>query len=264
MTEIIIHLENLHWFRDKKLILQNVNWSVQPGEHWALLGLNGAGKTSLLNMITGYQFPTKGKVSVLGYEYGKTNIQLVRQKIGFVSSSLNRFLTTFNHETALEAAVSGKFASIGLYEEVTDTDWQAAHELLASFRIEDKAKQPFRTLSQGEQKRVLLARAFMANPELLILDEPCTGLDIRAREELLHALSVQIRKTDSSLLYVTHHIEEIVPAITHVLLIADGRAIAAGRKEEILTNKHLSAAFKLPVDIEWKNERPWLRVMSEF
>ncbi|KKB35416.1 ABC transporter ATP-binding protein [Bacillus thermotolerans] len=262
MRDIAISLKNIQWVRGDKTILQDINWTVQSGEHWAVLGLNGSGKTSLLNVVTGYQFPTKGTVTVLGNEYGKSNLQSVRKRIGFVSNSLNRFLTTFNQETALEIVMSGKFASVGLYEEVQEEEWKMAYQLLEAFRIEDQANQRYATLSQGEQRRVLLARAFSAQPDILVLDEPCAGLDIRAREELLRSLSEQTNQSGTSLIYVTHHIEEILPEITHVLLLADGNIVASGLKEEALTADSLSKAFKIPVEVEWKHGRPWLQVTA--
>ncbi|MCL6594138.1 MAG: ATP-binding cassette domain-containing protein, partial [Alicyclobacillus sp.] len=164
-------------------------------------------------------------------------------------------------ESALEVVLSGKFSSIGLYDDVADADVADACALLDRFGCLYLAERPFQTLSQGEKQRVLLARAWMAQPQLLILDEPCTGLDILAREHLLQAVQVLARADNApTLLYVTHHIEEILPVITHVLLLKAGRVVAAGEKHRILTEPLLSETFSIPVSVTWQDDRPWLRL----
>ncbi|MET1032140.1 ABC transporter ATP-binding protein [Domibacillus tundrae] len=258
----IISYENVQFIREKSVILDDVNWTVNPGEHWAVLGLNGSGKSTMLNMMGGYEFPTSGTIRVFGHEYGRYNWEYVKKRLGFVGNTLNRFLETLNMETAREIVVSGRFNSIGIYEQTDKTDWEKADELLASFRLSYLADKPYRFMSQGEQRRVLIVRAFMAEPDAMILDEPCSGLDVRAREELLESLEVQASKHSTSLLYVTHHIEEIFPAITHVAVLKDGKMIAAGEKKRVLTNKILSDAVGLSVEVEWRDRRSWLKVVS--
>ncbi len=258
----LISYENVRFIRNDRVILNNVNWKVCEGEHWAILGLNGSGKSTLLNMMGGYEFPSSGIIHVFGHQYGKYNWEYIKKRLGFVGNTLNRFLETLNMETAQEIVVSGRFNSIGIYEQTTEQDWQKAKELLAVFRIDRLANKPYRFLSQGEQRRVLIARAFMAEPDAMILDEPCSGLDVRAREELLNALEDQTIKGKASLLYVTHHIEEIFPAITHAAILKDGQLLAAGKKTEVLTNEILSDAFGLSVEVEWRNKRCWLKTMQ--
>ncbi|WP_046173392.1 ABC transporter ATP-binding protein [Domibacillus indicus] len=259
----LISYEHVRFVRDKNVILENINWSVNPGEHWAILGLNGSGKSTMLNMMGGYEFPSSGTIRVFGHEYGRYNWEYVKKRLGFVGNTLNRFLETLNMETAREIVVSGRFNSIGLYEQTEASDWKKADELLASFRLSYLADKPYRLMSQGEQRRVLIARAFMAEPDAMILDEPCSGLDVRAREELLETLEVQAATRRTSLLYVTHHIEEIFPAVTHAAVLKEGKFMAAGEKRSVLTNEVLSEAFGLPVQIEWQNGRGWLKVMPE-
>lgn len=259
MNELISY-ENVRFIRDHNVILDHVNWTVQPGEHWAVIGLNGSGKSTMLNMMGGYEFPTSGTIRVFGHQYGRYNWEYVKKRLGFVGNTLNRFLDTLNMETAREIVVSGRFNSIGIYEQTKAEDWKKADELLASFRLTYLADKPYRFMSQGEQRRVLIARAFMAEPDAMILDEPCSGLDVRAREELLASLDRQSKTRNTSLLYVTHHIEEIFPAITHVALLKDGKMLADGRKEHVLTSEYLSEAFGLSVEVEWRDERCWLKV----
>lgn len=182
----VISLKNINWKRNGNQILNGVSWEVQTGEHWALLGLNGSGKTSLLKMITGYQWPNSGgEVSVLGNIFGKTNIPELRKSIGWVSSSLDQEYQSRPNDTALEVVLSGKFASIGLYEEITENDVKKANKLLDQFRIKHLSNQFIQSLSQGEKRKAMIARALMSSPRLLILDEPCNGLDIYSKEELL-------------------------------------------------------------------------------
>lgn len=257
--ENIITLEDVTWRRNQQAILNDINWKVIQGEHWCILGLNGSGKTSLLNIVTGYNYPTSGSVSVLGNEFGKTNIPNLRKRIGYVSSSLGQFSQSLNVQQVENIVVSGKFASIGLYEEVSNEDWDKADDVLSSLRLSYLRGKFYRNLSQGEQRKVLIARALMADPEILILDEPCVGLDVLSREEVLGLMN-DMDKHECHLLYVTHHIEEIVDSISHVLLLRDGEVVAAGPKEDVLTDELLSDTYKIPVTVRWEDDRPWLTI----
>ncbi|OCA87217.1 ABC transporter ATP-binding protein [Pseudobacillus wudalianchiensis] len=259
----VIELENITWKREEREILNHISWSVAKGEHWAVLGLNGSGKTSLLKIITGYQWPTKGKVSVLGQLFGKTNIPELRKSIGWVGSSLEEKFHTRPSDSVLEVVLSGKNASIGLYDEISQEDVKKAEELLTQFRIDHLADQTYFSLSQGEKRKMMIARALMPSPKLLILDEPCNGLDLYSKEELLSTIEkMSYLPEGPTLLYVTHHIEELVPSITHALLIANGRTVAAGPKKDVLTEDVLSQTFHLPISLNWEDDRPWIRVKS--
>ncbi|MFB7642424.1 ABC transporter ATP-binding protein [Peribacillus butanolivorans] len=260
----VISLKNINWKRNGNQILNGVSWEVQTGEHWALLGLNGSGKTSLLKMITGYQWPNSGgEVSVLGNIFGKTNIPELRKSIGWVSSSLDQEYQSRPNDTALEVVLSGKFASIGLYEEITENDVKKANKLLDQFRIKHLSNQFIQSLSQGEKRKAMIARALMSSPRLLILDEPCNGLDIYSKEELLTTIEdMTAAPSGPTILYVTHHIEEIVPSITHALLINSGNVIAKGDKKNTLTELLLEKTFRVPITLEWENDRPWIRIKS--
>ncbi|HZG72238.1 MAG TPA: ATP-binding cassette domain-containing protein, partial [Chondromyces sp.] len=196
--------------------------------------------------------------------FGRTNIPELRKSIGWVSSSLDERLQAHPGDTAIEVVLSGKHASIGLYEEITDHDIDLARNLLDNFRMIHLANQAFSSLSQGEKRKTIIARALMASPELLILDEPCNGLDIYSKEELLSTIEHMIQTPEGpTLLYVTHHIEEIIPSVTHALLIDSGDVVAAGSKTSVLTESLLEKAFHIPVSLHWEDERPWIRVRSK-
>lgn len=261
--ESVVHIKDVHWIRDGRTILDHVSWEVNKGEHWAIAGLNGSGKTSLLNMITGYQWPTSGEVHVLGQQLGRVDLRELRKSIGWVSTSLGERYQGRPSDTALEIVISGKFASIGLYEEPSADDWDKARNLLQSFHVEHLAEKAYYNLSQGEKQKVILARAWMANPKLIILDEPCSGLDIAAREDLLSTIhDLSAVPEGPTLLYVTHHIEEIVPTFTHSLLFRDGQVVAAGEKEAVFTAPLLEKTFKLPVNVRWENNRAWVSIKA--
>ncbi|MEB3751561.1 ABC transporter ATP-binding protein [Geobacillus icigianus] len=254
----MIRMRNVSWMRGTRAILHEIDWEVKEGEQWAILGLNGSGKTSLLNIVTGYQYPTRGEVEVLGYRFGQASLPELRRHIGFVSSSLlDQFHDTLQTETVENVILSGTFATIGLYDAVTDHERAKAASFMEAFRLQAVRGKPYGTLSQGEKRKALIARALMANPKLLILDEPTVGLDLLAREDIL-SLMTQITARSCHVLYVTHYIEEIVESITHVLLLQDGRIAAAGRKEDVLTNERLSEAFRLPIRVHWEHGRPWV------
>lgn len=256
----IIHMKNVSLIRNQIQILSNIQWEVKQGEHWGVLGLNGSGKTSLLNIVNGYHFPTTGEVSVLGNTFGQTSLPELRKKIGFVSSALDRFSIFVNQETVQRVVISGKFASFGIYETIEQEDWDKADALLDNLRLSHLKNKPFHLLSQGEQRRVLIARALMSDPKILILDEPCSGLDVLSREQLLTMLQ-EITENNCHILYVTHHIEELVQEISHVLLIKDGQVIAAGPKDEVITEDLLSKTFNVPVKVQWEKGRPFLSVI---
>lgn len=260
MKKEILHFEKVSFLREGREILSNINWHIKEGENWVLLGLNGSGKSSLLNMIPAYTFATTGEVRVLGETFGKCVWKNVRNRVGFVSSSLNNFISTLKKEKLEDIVISGKFSSIGIYQEVTEEIREKARKIIEDFNITYIKDKNFATLSQGEQRRTLLARAFMTEPELLILDEPCSGLDIAAREKFLNNLQKMAESNENKInfIYVSHQIEEIVPAISYVAILKDGKIIAQGLKKDILTEKNLTDLFDVPVRIEWENERPYL------
>lgn len=253
----MIQIENIHLYRNDKTILDGLNWHVKRGEHWAILGLNGCGKTTLLNVINGYIWPNDGVVRVLGETYGQTYIPKIRTRIGWVSNSM---IDSFNwQDNAIEIVLSGKFGALRLFEDVNDADITKALDIMKHFHCDHLANTLFEHLSQGERQRVQIARAIMADPEILILDEPCGGLDLIERENLLETIEQIARKDNPpTLIYVTHHVEEILPCFTHVLLMKDGKDLAAGSREELLTAEALTEFFGRPVSLQHENERAWV------
>lgn len=257
MMDDMIRLQRLTLRREARDILRGVDFRVGKGEHWTLLGRNGCGKTTILEMITGYMFPTSGTVDVLGNRFGEVDVREVRKKIGYISPTLVEKFTLY--DPVWEIVAGGEFAFLRIYEELPEGVKDRAMQQLERVGLLAMADQPFGTLSQGERKKALLARTMMADPELLILDEPCAGLDLFEREKFLVALS-EFASRDLSMLYVTHHVEEIVPIFTHVALMVEGRIAAQGPKRDVLTAGLLQEAYDLPIEVEWENERPWIRV----
>ena len=257
MKEILSY-KNVSFRRDGREILKNINWEIKKGENWALLGLNGSGKSTLLSMIPAYTFATSGEVSVFEKKFGTCVWTEVKEKIGFVSSSLNTFSDSLNNQTLNNIVLSGKYNSIGIYQEITQKDREKANNIIKDFKLSHLKLNKYITLSQGEQRKTLLARAFMNEPSLLILDEPCSGLDIRAREIFLKTLEES--KSDIPFIYVTHQIEKIIPSITHVAILDNGEIVSQGNKFEVLTEENLSKLYGIDLKIEWSNNRPWLIV----
>jgi len=256
----ILEVTNLHIERGGTVILSGVDWRVQRGEHWVILGANGSGKTSLLSALTGYLMPTRGEISVLGETYGESDWRELRKKIGLVSSSIRQMMA--DDEPALATVASGKYAMIDFWGRVTRTEKAEALRLLEQVECEYLAGRLWRVLSQGERQRVLIGRALMAKPRVLILDEPCAGLDPAAREHFLQFLQrLGRRKNSPMLVLVTHHVEEIMPVFSHLLLLKKGRVWAVGEKAEVLTSKNLSITFTARMQLLPAGRRYGLKVV---
>jgi iron complex transport system ATP-binding protein len=253
-TKIILSVTGLSIERGGTAILRDVDWRVQRGEHWVILGANGSGKTSLLSALTGYLMPTRGEISVLGETYGHSDWRELRKKIGLVSSSVRQMMS--DDEPALETVASGKYAMIDFWGRVTRTEKSRALKLLRQVECEYLADRPWRVLSQGERQRVLIGRALMARPRVLILDEPCAGLDPAAREHFLHFVQrLGAKKNSPTLVLVTHHVEEIMPVFSHVLLLKNGQVLASGDKMAALNARNLSEAFNARMKLRRAGER---------
>lgn len=241
----ILELRDL-WVRREVPILKGVSWRIDAGQHWVILGPNGSGKTSLLGALTAYMTPTAGEIRVLGKRYGDCDWRVLRKTIGLVSSSLRQMLRF--DEPALHAVVSGKEAIVNYWGEISEGDRRAGKKLLREVECGELAERPWGYLSQGEQQRVLIGRALMARPKLLILDEPCAGLDMVAREHFLGFLQrLAKRRGAPTLILVTHHVEEIAPIFSHVLMLREGRVTAVGAKASVLNSSHLSATFGVKI-----------------
>jgi iron complex transport system ATP-binding protein len=231
-----------------KKALQGLDWKVGRGESWAVVGPNGSGKTTLMSMINGYRWPTKGTVEVLGSRFGETDLRELRTRIGMTSSFLEGWVP--GNERVLDLVVSGKYGATRLWRRITPAEKERAISLLKVLGCEDQAGKRCKELSQGERQRVMIARTLMADAELLILDEPCEGLDLGAREKFLGGLSRLAKAKLVTMVYVTHRTDEIPQGFTHALLLKEGRALAAGRIATALTAGKLSDCFGLPVILE--------------
>lgn len=260
MENELLHYENICFRRDGRHILDNVNWHIEKGENWALLGLNGAGKSTLLSMIPAYQIPTTGILRVFGHEFGKYAWPKIKSRLGFVSSALGQFQSTLDKQVVEDVVISGAYSSIGIYQDVALEVRERGMQLFYDFGLGHLEGHRFYTLSAGEQRRVLLARAIMANPDLLILDEPCSGLDLPAREQFLKTVESMARDERKPFIYVSHQIEEIMPSITHVAIIKDGLIVYKGKKQDILTDDILTDVFGIDVSVVWEQDRPWVIV----
>ena len=258
----ILEVNNLRVARGDTTILDHVSWNVNRGEHWVILGANGSGKTSMLKALTGYLSPTAGGLSLLGRRYGTCDWRDLRLKIGVVMSAFGTSIPPA--EPALDTVVSGKYAQLDLWHRVSAADRANGLKLLRASRLASLAKREWLYLSQGERQRVLIARALMARPQLLILDEPCAGLDPVARENFLRFIDELARRSGKNrdrsprspaLVLVTHHVEEITPAFTHALLLRGGRVLAAGPRETVLTSRNLSATFGAPLRLVRSGDR---------
>ncbi len=257
----ILDIDGLSISRSGTVILSHVSWRVRPGEHWVILGANGSGKTSLLAALTGYLMPTAGEISALGQRYGETDWRELRTRIGLVSSSLRQMMN--DAEPALLTVAGGKFAMIDFWGEPNRNDRRQARSLLELVEAGHLAAREWGVLSQGERQRVLIARALMSRPRLLILDEPCAGLDPAAREHFLQFIDALARRADGpALVLVTHHVEEITPAFTHALLLAEGKVAANGPLKRVLTSTNLSAVFDCSVRLVRRRNRLRLEVIG--
>ena len=246
-------------FRRGRPILKGIDWTVAPGENWCILGPNGCGKSSLINIITGYDSATSGSIEIDGARFGDDDWREVRKRVGIVASTLHTLLET--GEQVLEVIASGRDAKLNLWEIPPAALIKEARALLKRMGCGYLSGSLWGPLSQGEKQKVLICRALMAQFRVLILDEPCAGLDPVAREQFLCWMQTLITKPDApSLVMVTHHVEEILPSITHVLMLRDGQVLAAGTKKSVLTSANLSTLYGSPVKLTRMKDRYYLRL----
>jgi iron complex transport system ATP-binding protein len=257
----LISCQSVGYHQQGRDILADINWQIEPGQHWAVLGPNGSGKTTLLRIACGYLWPTSGRVLRLGQEL--IDLGDLRRSIGWISSDLVARIP--GRDTGLETVVSGRFAQIGLKRFAvggpSEADFADAAQELQRLDCESLAEKPFGVLSQGERQQVLIARARMAAPLLLVLDEPCAGMDPGVRERFLNWLDSRVKPMDSlspTVVLVTHHVEEVVPGIQNTLILRCGRVHCAGPTHEVVTRETIEEVYGTRLSrIEQSGGRLW-------
>ncbi len=246
-NETIINLEKVGCKVGYKYLLKDIDWNVKKGEHWLVFGMNGSGKTTLLSIIAGFKQHTQGKVELFGEPYSNENILEFRKKIGWVSASF--FDKYYAKESALHIVLSGRNGTLGLDNNITLEDVRLAKALLTELNLGDKINRTFDMFSKGERQNILIARALIGNPDILILDEPCTGLDVYNRSYLFNTINELSRKKDLTIIYVTHYVEEIIPLFQNVLLLKNGSIFANDNVTAVMNSEMFSALLGYPVEI---------------
>ncbi len=235
------------WTPERKLILDDVSWRLEAGEHWVVLGPNGAGKTTLLSLIGADRHPSEGVVSLLGERVGQTDMRNLRMRIGRVDPAARALDWLNGRELVLTGLKNTVWPR---WEDWGESDFRRADELLALVGCSEFAERELNTLSHGERQRLRIARALISSPELLLLDEPATGLDFPAREALLASFDAMVREHPSMpSVMVSHHLEDLPTGVTHSLLLRDGKILAKGLVEDMLTSELVSACFGFPIDV---------------
>ena len=247
MNEHSIYISHLSCKSGNRYLLQDVDWTVESGEHWVVFGMNGSGKTTLLSIIAGFKHFSEGTVEILGAPFSNENVLNIRKRIGLVSSSF--FDKHYSKESALNIVLSGKNGILGLDNNITLEDVQRAKTLLTKLHLKDKFDRTYDMFSKGEQQNILIARALMNSPDILILDEPCTGLDIYNRNYLFSTIEELSQKNNLTIIYVTHYTEEILPLFDKILFLKNGSVFAKGDISKLFNNELLSDLLGFPVYI---------------
>ncbi|WP_069172276.1 ABC transporter ATP-binding protein [Streptomyces griseus] len=253
----VLELVDVSVVRDGRALVDDVSWSVKEGERWVIVGPNGAGKTTLLNIASSYLFPSTGTARILGEQLGGvgTDVFELRPRIGIAGIAMAEKLP--KRQTVLQTVLTAAYGMTATWHENYEAvDEERARAFLDRLGMTEYLDRRFGTLSEGERKRTLIARAMMTDPELLLLDEPAAGLDLGGREDLVRRLGRLARDPYApSMVMVTHHVEEIPPGFTHVLMIRQGRILAAGPMETELSSRNLSLCFGLPLVVEHHGDR---------
>ncbi len=255
-TSEVIGLEGVSVVRQGRYLLRDVSWTVHAHERWVVLGPNGAGKTTMLQVASTYLRPTRGVVRLLGGTHGEVDVRELRRRVGYAGAGPARMIREYL--PAVEIVVTGKHAAFvdSRWHHYTDEDWAAARRHLERFDAASFGDRSFETLSQGERQRVLIARSLMTDPQVLLLDEATTGLDLGARERLVASLGAfAADRSSPAVVLVTHHVEEIPPGFSHILILGDGEVVASGPIGETLTASALSSSFGLELQLDYRNGR---------
>jgi iron complex transport system ATP-binding protein len=256
VSDEVLKLRGVTVRRETSLLLRNVDWTAHEDERWIIIGPNGAGKTTLLQVASTLLYPTEGTVEVLGERLGDVDVFELRPRIGLTSASLAERVPS--SEKVIDLVLTASYAILGRWKEEYDSaDVTRAVELLDALGCAHLIRRRFATLSEGERKRVQIARAMMPDPEMLLLDEPAAGLDLGGREDLLRRLSALAHNPKAPMMVlVTHHVEEVPDGFTHAMLLRRGAVLSAGPIEDVFTAKNLSRCFGVPLEIE-RHENRW-------
>ncbi len=259
---MVLSFADVSFVRDGRAILNHLDWQVDSAQRWVILGPNGAGKTSLLRIAAAQLHPSRGSASILDKRLGKSELSEIRNRIGFASSAQSKRIP--GNESVLDAVLTAAHGVEGRWNEAYESiDIRRAERVLAEWNLLAFRDHSFGTLSDGERKRVLIARAVMTDPEILLLDEPAASLDVGAREQLLQLLEGFARSPYSpAMIMVTHHVEEIPEGFTHVMLLKEGRVTAAGEIADILTSENLTSTFDVPLLVSREGGRYWARMVQ--
>ncbi|HHX84942.1 MAG TPA: ABC transporter ATP-binding protein [Actinomycetales bacterium] len=257
--DLLVDFRDVTFKRGGRNLVGPVTWQVELDERWVIVGPNGAGKTTLIRMAAAEEYPTSGVAYVMGERLGRTDMRDLRAMIGVSSSALGNRIPP--DETVQDLVVSAGYAVLGRWrEEYEEIDFEQAHEILDQVGAYHLLDRTWGTLSEGERKRVLVARALMTNPELLILDEPGAGMDLGGREDLVGYLGDLAMDPDApAIVMITHHVEEIPFGFTHAMLLDEGRVVAQGLIDTVLTSENLSKAFRQPIEVSRIGERYFAR-----
>jgi len=252
---VVLQLSDVFVTRGGTTILNGVSWTVDSADRWVVLGPNGAGKTTLLQLAAALMHPTRGSVEVLGHPLGRTDVFELRPRVGFASTAMAKRIPP--EETVLDVVLTAAYSVTGRWsEQYEEIDVRRAQRVLAEWHLDHLVDRRFGNLSDGEQKRVQIARAVMTDPELLLLDEPAGSLDLGAREELVQLLGGYASAPAApGMIMVTHHVEEIPVGFTHALLLREGAVVAAGPIDDTITSEAIGETFGLPVHIEDREGR---------
>ena len=251
----VIDLNNITVVRENRSILNNVDWQVEPSQRWVIVGPNGAGKTTLLRVAAAQIHPTHGQATILGNRLGEINVFELRTRIGFASTALAAHIP--NSESVLNAVMTASYGVTGRWnEKYEDIDERRARRVLSEWQLSDLADRAFGTLSDGERKRVQIARAVMPDPDILLLDEPVASLDLAAREQTIDIIGEYASHPSApAMIMVTHHLEEIPEGFTHAMLINDGQVFAAGEIHSTLTSEKVSEVFSYNLKVQFEDGR---------
>lgn len=248
-SDVVLAAHGVGFRREGRDILADINWEVRADERWLVLGANGSGKTTLMKIASMHEHPTTGTVQVLGETLGRTDVRVLRRRLGFASAALGAQLRP--SLTALDVVMTAKYAALEpWWHQYDDADRARARDCLERMGIGSFAGRELGTLSSGEQQRVFLARTLMNDPAIVLLDEPSARLDLGGREQLVGALSeLTLDPAAPPLVLITHHVDEVPPGVTHALLLHEGRVLTSGPIEEALTSETLSACFGVPLEL---------------